>query len=603
MLKIAMMCAVTLIFSLAACGGTTTGWNNVPDITDRAFWEKQKSVPGMDEQIAQAKKQLAGKLVSPLPHYLDFSKDGNRDRYQGKYSDLRRMGALTLTACMTQDRKFVDNIEQRIRMLASLPSWVLPAHDRQLKNYRGETVEIDLGSSLLGADLACILRVLGPVLSPEVRKLLTDELERRIIVPMEDMMNGKRPEQWWVTTKNNWNAVCLSGVAAVVFRLDMEPERRQKLLDYIQKRSVNFLDGFSGDGYCSEGINYWVYGFGHYMRMAADFRQATGGKVDLMAGPKVRKPAYFPENMQMAPGVYPAFADATLGTMVTPYIISLRNYLEGKAEGFPAKSRIPQGLTDACLFLSLPESGEYKGVVSTEPFTAFVDANVFVARARNRTCRLAAAFKGGSNEEFHNHNDVGSYVIAVDGVPVVVDPGKEIYTARTFSSRRYESKLLNSYGHGVPKIAGQLQATGANTAAVRKALTQEKGRDGVVLDIAAAYRQISGIRKLERAFDYSREGAGYFMVTDTAEFAQPLTFENAVISLGSFEKVDDHTYRITEGGKKLLLTIDCGGAPFSVSQDVIHEDTPHKRDVNRFAIQLDGKVKSVKMTLTFKPED
>ena len=134
-------------------------------------------------------------------------------------------------------------------------------------------------------------------------------------------------------------------------------------------------------------------------------------------------------------------------------------------------------------------------------------------------------------------------------------------------------------------------------------MTQEKDRDGVVLDIAAAYHQLPGIRKLERGFDYSREGAGSFKVTDTAEFAEPLTYENAVISLGSFEKVDDHTYRITEGGKKLLLTIDCGGAPFSTSQDVIREDTLHKRDVSRFAIQLDGKVKSVKMILTFRPED
>ncbi len=601
MFKIAMW-AFTLSISLTVCGGMT-GWSNVPDITDRAFWEKQKSVPGMDEQIVQAEKQITGKLVSPLPYYLDFTRDGSRYRYQGKYSSLRRMTELTLAACVTQDRKFVDNIEQRIRMLASLPSWVLPAHDRQLKNYHGETIEIDLGSSLAGAELACVLRILGPVLSPEVRKLLESELERRIIVPMEDMMNGKRPELWWLTTRNNWNAVCLSGVAAVVFRLDMEPERRQKLLDYIQKRSVNFLDGFGDDGYCSEGINYWVYGFGHYMRMAADFRQATGGRVDLMGGPKVRKPAYFPENIQMAPGVYPAFADASLGTVVSPYIIGLRNYLEGKADGFPVKTEIPQALTDACLFLSLPRSGEYEGVVSTEPFTAFEEANVFVARAWNRTCRLAAAFKGGSNMEFHNHNDVGSYVIAVDDVPVVIDPGSEVYTARTFSSRRYESKLLNSYGHGVPKIAGQLQTAGADTAAVRKALTQEKDRDGVVLDIAAAYHQVPGIRKLERAFDYSREGTGHFKVTDTAEFDKPLTFENAVISLGSFEKIDGHTYCITEGGKKLLLTIDCGGAPFNTSQDVIREDTKHKRDVNRLAIQLDGKVKSVKMILTFKPVD
>jgi hypothetical protein len=55
---------------------------------------------------------------------------------------------------------------------------------------------------------------------------------------------------------------------------------------------------------------------------------------------------------------------------------------------------------------------------------------------------------------------VGSFVVAVAGDTPLLDPGSEVYTARTFSARRYESQVLNSYGHPVPLVAGQLQRTG-----------------------------------------------------------------------------------------------------------------------------------------------
>ena len=73
---------------------------------------------------------------------------------------------------------------------------------------------------------------------------------------------------------------------------------------------------------------------------------------------------------------------------------------------------------------------------------------------------LALAAKGGHNGESHNHNDLGSYVVTVDGVIVMVDPGSEVYTQRTFSDRRDESDACNSFGHPVPVVAGSLQRVG-----------------------------------------------------------------------------------------------------------------------------------------------
>ena len=40
---------------------------------------------------------------------------------------------------------------------------------------------------------------------------------------------------------------------------------------------------------------------------------------------------------------------------------------------------------------------------------------------------------------------------------IALDAGGEDYTSRTFSSRRYESQALNSFGHPVPRVAGAMQ--------------------------------------------------------------------------------------------------------------------------------------------------
>ena len=97
------------------------------------------------------------------------------------------------------------------------------------------------------------------------------------------------------------------------------------------------------------------------------------------------------------------------------------------------------------------------------------------------------ALKGGNNGENHNHNDVGSYVVVSGGRAVLLDPGSEIYTARTFSRDRYESPVLSSFGHPVPLVAGRLQRTGAAARGrvVRTDFTDEQ--DTLVLDIASAY--------------------------------------------------------------------------------------------------------------------
>ena len=85
-----------------------------------------------------------------------------------------------------------------------------------------------------------------------------------------------------------------------------------------------------------------------------------------------------------------------------------------------------------------------------------------LARTAAGTSRgLTLAIKGGHNGEHHNHNDVGSVVVAVDGVPVIVDAGRPTYTAQTFGPDRYAIWTMQSGWHNVPEIRGTAQGQGA----------------------------------------------------------------------------------------------------------------------------------------------
>ena len=107
---------------------------------------------------------------------------------------------------------------------------------------------------------------------------------------------------------------------------------------------------------------------------------------------------------------------------------------------------------------------------------------------------LTLAVKGGHDGENHNHLDVGSFVVATDGVPVVVDVGRPTYTAVTFSPDRYTLWPLQSSWHNVPEGAGVQQGVGARFAARRTTRLD----DGLTLDLAPAY-PVPGLSTWERS--------------------------------------------------------------------------------------------------------
>ena len=70
------------------------------------------------------------------------------------------------------------------------------------------------------------------------------------------------------------------------------------------------------------------------------------------------------------------------------------------------------------------------------------------------------AVKGGTNQEPHNHNDVGSFFYVLGSDMLLEDLGAGEYTADYFGEKRYHIFCNSSFSHNVPILCGMGQYAG-----------------------------------------------------------------------------------------------------------------------------------------------
>ena len=125
--------------------------------------------------------------------------------------------------------------------------------------------------------------------------------------------------------------------------------------------------------------------------------------------------------------------------------------------------------------------------------------------------------KGGFNAESHNHNDVGSCVMYFDGKPCLIDLGPEEYTAKTFSSKRYEIWTMQSGYHNLPVINGMEQKDGENFKAKNSTFTANAKIAIFSTDIAGAYPEGAQVKTWVRSYTLNRDNS--FAIRDKYELS------------------------------------------------------------------------------------
>jgi hypothetical protein len=405
--------------------------------------------------------------------------------------------------------------------------------------------------------------------------------------------------------------VCLAGVTGAAMAMIESPERRAFFSASAEKYIDYYLQGFSPDGYCSEGIGYWNYGFGHYVMLAETMKQSTAGKIDLLAAERIKPIALFGRRMEILPRVYPAFSDVAVGGKPDAKLMGFLS----RRFGFGWKefeNSAPEA--DTTLKVRLFKLGIFglqnssTSVASAETTRAqplrdwFFDAGILICRPKPGGAHsLGAALKGGHNAENHNHNDVGSFVVALENSTPLLDPGSEVYTSRTFDgTNRYKSDVLNSFGHPVPRVAGALQVTGraAQAKILRSRFTDAE--DTLVMDISSAYK-VPSLKKLERTFVFSREGDGKLTVTDEVEFERPENFGTALITFAKRQQLEPNRLVIGEGSEAVEVVVGVTGGNFRIDSREIKEDLPGRQTPVRLGIDLTKPVRQASIKIVIAP--
>ena len=569
-----------------------------PPATDRAAWEKCLDAKARASALRHAEKALARPVPQcPDDLYLDCVRTGNRKRYEKPYMErVNSLLALLLAECLEFRGRFTAKTAEYIETICSERSWTMPAHDLSLSNFNGTNLTIDLGSAHRATAVAYALALLGDRLPEKLRAKAMSELDRRVFsVYLAKADNPASTDNWWWHGGANWNTVCHSSVVRAALAVIEDRAVRARFIAEEEEAAPYYIAGFAEDGWCTEGMGYWNYGFGAHLLGGLAIRAATSGKVDLFASPKTAKVIEAGFTMQLAPETPPNFSDGG-ATKPSGAVQALARQVLPKLTS-PEIERCPMlqgGLYPFAqrAFGQEPPAGKYPAY-ELPVRSWFSDVQVLLSRPRGG--RLSLGAKGGMNREPHNHNDLGSYVVHLDGAAFTGDPGGEVYTRRTFSKDRYVSKVLNSYGHPVPVVNGKLQEMGREYKAKTVSTSFSDGRDELALNISQGYAD-KRLSRLVRTFALDRV-SDTVTITDEAEFSEPSVFETPVITRLAAEILDDKTISISDGkGSRLLASISAD-AQFELVKETI-EDPGHD-DVVRIAARFARPSLRFKATTTF----
>lgn len=502
--------------------------------------------------------------------YARFHQEGDRVGYEEPYFERRtRLTAVTLAAALTGDQRWVTEAVNGISLICDELAWTVPAHSWKNRE-RGSAVpspddcDLDLFAAETGAVLAWADQVLGVELdayASTIRPRLRAEVNRRVLEPYRT----RRDWHWLTTSINNWNPWIHSNVLACALLLDLAPATRAEIVNLTVNGLDLFLDTYPVDGGCDEGASYWGRAGGSLGDCLALLYDATAGALNGFVHPKVAPIARYLPAVHIADDWYVNFADGparlrerTLAAPVhrlgvhTGDDLVLRHAAMINARG----GRLIGRLASFGRVLQVIFTPELRETGSERPGDGdhfwFPDTEVITARLAG----LTLAAKGGHNAESHNHNDVGNVVVAVDGVPRVVDIGVGTYTRQTFSADRYQIFTMQSEFHNLPVINGYGQLPGHDHRSRGMAADVAADRVQASLDLADAYPAEAGLESWIRDTVLTADGV---VITDRWRLAE--TPESLVwhLIVNGTVTIEPGSVRVAgEGGRGVIIVHPAG---------------------------------------------
>jgi len=541
--------ATTPETEIAAILAATAGRPSLPLLGD-PVWTAARDNPSVSSWLPQLTASATAEADEPLPAlpdelYADFFKTGARLPFEKPYFERRRRLSRAAIAVLLGENatrpRLLPSFLRKLGEIMDETSWSLPAHVWTEPTGKNPWM-IDLFAAETANNFADLLVVFAAVIPTD----LAQRIKTRLHVQIFENYVNPRAGFTWLNITNNWNAVCHQGVLGAAFAIEEDHALVARMLSLAAARLPAFLGGYGADGSTSEGPGYWSYGFGWFAELNAQLEHRTRGQLSVFEGDaKVAAIARFAPQVTLAEGHFVNFSDGGRTGRLSP---SLLTYLGRRladpvlvAQGAALyRHQADTGLdlsilrTDFFFLTRLVLRAPVAAVITAarepvQPDSYFPDYGAIVTRgvdARGHLWEFAA--KGGHNDEHHNHNDCGSFLLNIDGAPALIEIGSPEYTRAFFSDKRYEFLAARSLGHSVPFVNGCEQPAGREFAATL--IKTDVGGDRVefTVDLTKCYPPAARCKKLVRTWLFEKS-AGRLIVTDTYELDGPGTIESVLI--------------------------------------------------------------------------
>ncbi len=432
--------------------------NIFPQFTDEKF-EQLRTHPYFADDIKKFSK-IAEEFLHTEPPQIKFSAmhlfetTGNRSVHESVYFNYgKRLNVYFFMYLLTKDEKYLTALSDIIWNICDFETWTLPAHVKESETLERRRGSLALFSTALGFRIAEVLYFIGDKLPELVYRRAKNELRERIINPFRD-----RDDFWWYTIDNNWSAVCTAGIFAT-YVYAAEREETDAMLPKMLAIMDCYLKGFDNDGCCREGYNYWSYGFSHYCMFADMLRGYTDGKTDLFKDEKIHAIARFQQNATINKYETVSFSDCATRFAPDAY---LSHFLKNEYNDIEIPTFKKSNEKDPALRRMLWQDPTLANCTMSPKSTVFHEAQWYI----KHTPAYSMAIKGGCNNESHNHNDIGSFLISKGDEVSFTDAGTGEYTKQYFSSERYTILANSARGHSVPIINGEYQTVGTRKSEV-----------------------------------------------------------------------------------------------------------------------------------------